>query len=93
MFIREIKTGKFCFRIDRKENQLQIDIFLSDLVYYVDYVNNKQKNIQPSIHNDVTTEIIEQNDWRGSCERNQRVALIKHQQQPYFSYKVTILPL
>ena len=59
------------------------------MFYYVDYVNTKQKNIQPSIDRHISNEIIEQidekNDWRGPCERNQRAALIKHQQQPFLS--------
>ncbi len=67
----------------------------------MNYVNTKQKKIISNKHSiqlnqghisDQMTENIEDNNrWRGSCQIDQRETLIKHEQQPYFSYKVNIL--
>ncbi|CAF3557524.1 unnamed protein product, partial [Rotaria sp. Silwood2] len=80
----------------------QIDTFLSDLIYYVDYVNNKQNKIisnRNSIINDnlkinlnaITDSINDNNQWRGPCQIDRQQTLIttidKHPQQPYVSYK------
>ncbi|CAF1214000.1 unnamed protein product [Rotaria magnacalcarata] len=70
----------------------QIDTFLSDLIYYVDYVNSKQNNTilnRDSINNDniklkqkislnqVRESIHDNNQWRGSCEIDRRETLTK----------------
>ncbi|CAF4865787.1 unnamed protein product [Rotaria socialis] len=70
----------------------QIDTFLSDLIYYVDYVNSKQNNTvvnRDSIDNDniklkqkislnqVRESIHDNNQWRGPCEIDRRETLAK----------------
>ncbi|CAF0804433.1 unnamed protein product [Rotaria sordida] len=69
----------------------QIDTFLSDLNYYVDYVNNKQNKIlsnRYSINNDnlkikskislnpITDNINDNNQWRGPCQIDRQQTLI-----------------
>ena len=65
----------------------------------MDYVHNKQRKLKSSsrsiaiaqemIPNKITEEMNDQS-WRNSCDANRRAALIKDQQQPYFSYQVLI---
>ncbi len=66
----------------------------------MDYVNNKQKktrSIENSINfdqgysiNPITGNIDDNQQWRGPCQIDQREKLIKHERQPYLSYKVHI---
>ncbi|CAF0724749.1 unnamed protein product [Adineta steineri] len=81
-----------------------IDMFLSDLIYYVDYMNNKQNKIlqqeysnntkleQRNVSHQITDSIDDNNRWRGPCQIDRRETLIKtidkHEQQTYFSYKI-----
>ncbi|CAF4962578.1 unnamed protein product [Rotaria sp. Silwood1] len=69
----------------------QIDTFLSDLIYYVDYVHNKQNKISSnkhSINNDnlkikqkislnlITDSTNDTNKWRGPCQIDRQQTLI-----------------
>ncbi|CAF0808195.1 unnamed protein product [Adineta ricciae] len=82
----------------------QIDTFLSDLSYYVDYINNKEKQamVERSSNNKENRKIQSEynsdapdnnsNQWRISCELNQQEIVVstndKHDESPYVSYKV-----
>ncbi|CAF1048956.1 unnamed protein product [Adineta ricciae] len=93
--------------LDFDENPLirlqQIDTFLSDLTYYVDYINNKEKQAMPerSSNNKENRKMQSEynsdapdnnNQWGISCELNQQEIVVstndKHAASSYVSYKV-----
>lgn len=62
----------------------------------MNYANNKQKKVLSTkssirhISDAISNNIDNNNQWRNSCHINQREISIKHEQQPYLSYKVNI---